>query len=58
MAVRAVPTRRTRRRARTRTPAPWPPREPAERMALLEALIAGDVDVVRGLVSGHFAGAG
>ncbi|MEV8557008.1 hypothetical protein AB0478_11200 [Streptomyces sp. NPDC051917] len=58
MAVRAVPTRRTRRRARTRTPTPWPPREPAEHMALLDALIGGDVDVVWGLVSGHSAGAG
>ncbi|MGW5427110.1 hypothetical protein ACWET9_07775 [Streptomyces sp. NPDC004059] len=58
MAVRAAPIRRTRRRARTRTPAPWPPREPAEHTALLDALIAGVVDVVRGLVSGHFAGAG
>ncbi|MET8805326.1 GntR family transcriptional regulator [Streptomyces sp. NPDC004546] len=45
----------------------WPPvrrgraylvADAAEHMALLEALIAGDVDVVRGLVSGHFAGGG
>ncbi|MEU8969369.1 GntR family transcriptional regulator [Streptomyces monashensis] len=45
----------------------WPPvrqgrgylvADAAEHMALLEALVAGDVDVVRGLVSEHFAGAG
>ncbi|MEU6506432.1 GntR family transcriptional regulator [Streptomyces sp. NPDC046942] len=44
----------------------WPPvrrsrgylvADAAEHMALLEALIAGDVDVVRGLVAEHFAGA-
>ncbi|GHE01207.1 GntR family transcriptional regulator [Streptomyces alanosinicus] len=45
----------------------WPPvrhgraylvADAAEHMALLDALIAGDVDVVRGLVTGHFAGVG
>ncbi|KUN04753.1 GntR family transcriptional regulator [Streptomyces yokosukanensis] len=44
----------------------WPPvrhgraylvADAAEHMALLDALIAGDVDVVRGLVSEHFVGA-
>ncbi|MFF1405344.1 GntR family transcriptional regulator [Streptomyces sp. NPDC058294] len=30
----------------------------AEHLALLDALSAGDCDVVRGLVAGHFAGAG
>ncbi|MGW7526760.1 GntR family transcriptional regulator [Streptomyces sp. NPDC054783] len=44
----------------------WPPvrrgraclvADAAEHMALLDALIAGDVDVVRGLVTAHFAGA-
>ncbi|MEV6113083.1 GntR family transcriptional regulator [Streptomyces sp. NPDC052109] len=44
----------------------WPPvrqgraylvADAAEHMALLDALIAGDVDIVRGLVTGHFAGA-
>ncbi|MEU9477508.1 GntR family transcriptional regulator [Streptomyces sp. NPDC048191] len=45
----------------------WPPvrqgrpylvADAAEHVTLLEALIAGDVDGVRGLVTGHFAGTG
>ncbi|MER5548160.1 GntR family transcriptional regulator [Streptomyces sp. NPDC002589] len=45
----------------------WPPvrrghayliADAAEHLNLLDALIAGDVDMVRGLVTGHFAGTG